>query len=64
MQGYDPDALYAKWQDAMHADAKARADANGTSEAYEYGRMMKQLEKGASKAKGKRALGSAPKIKR
>lgn len=64
VQGYDPDALYGKWQDAMHADAKAKAEANGTSESYEYDKMMKQLEKGASKAKGKRALGAAPKIKR
>lgn len=64
VQGYDPDALYAKWQDAMHADAKARAEANGTSESEEYDKMIRQLEKGASKAKGRRALGAAPKIKR
>lgn len=58
VQGYDPAKYYAQWKDAMYADAQERADKNGTTESEEYDKLIKQLEKGASKAKGRRALGN------
>ena len=58
VQGYDPAKYYEQWKDAMYAEAQERADKNGTTESEEYDKLIKQLEKGASKAKGRRALGN------
>lgn len=56
VQGYDPDALYKQWDENMDEEAKRRAELHGTTTEAERSKMMKQLEKGASKAKGRRAL--------
>lgn len=50
-EGYDPDAEYVRWQDAMRADAEGRASRNGTSVDEELEIIRRNLEKSAERAR-------------
>lgn len=54
VQGYDPKAIYDQWQDAIDAKAAERAERNGTSEAEERERIMRQYGDAAIRAKRSR----------
>lgn len=54
VEGYDPRALYGRWQDAIDAKAKERAERNGTTEAEERRKIMETYERAASNAKRRR----------
>lgn len=55
-QGYDPDAYYNKWQDAIDAEAKESAERKGTSVEAERKRIMGYYEASARNAKAKAKL--------
>ena len=57
VEGYDPQAIYDRWQDAIDAKAKERAERNGTSVSEEraaimaaYGRAAKNAKKAGRKS--------------
>lgn len=54
VEGYDPKAIYDQWQDAIDAKAAERAERNGTSEAEERERIMRQYGDAARRAKRSR----------
>lgn len=54
VEGYDPNAIYDQWQDAIDAKAAERAERNGTSEAEERERIMRQYGDAARRAKRSR----------
>lgn len=54
VEGYDPDAIYDQWQDAITAKAAERAERNGTTEADELKHIMSQYGEAARRAKRKR----------
>ncbi len=54
VEGYDPDALYNDWQDAVDEKAARRAEKNGTSAEDEREKIMQAYEKSASNAKLKK----------
>ena len=51
VEGYDPQAVYDRWQDAIDAKAKERAERNGTSESEEYAKIMQGYGRAARNAK-------------
>lgn len=51
VEGYDPKAIYGRWQDAIDAKAKERAERNGTTEADERKKILAAYERSASNAK-------------
>lgn len=51
VEGYDPEAIYDQWQDAINAKAAERAERNGTSEAGELRKIMDAYGAAAAKAK-------------
>ena len=54
VQGYDPQAVHKRWQEAIDAEAKERAERNGTSIADERQRIMDRYKRAASNARAKR----------
>lgn len=54
VEGYDPDALYDKWQGAIDAKAEERAERNGTTVEDERNRIMKSYGDAAKRAKKRR----------
>ena len=54
VEGYDPEAIYDQWQDAIKAKAAERAERNGTSEADEMKHIMSQYGEAARRAKRNR----------
>ena len=54
VEGYDPDALYDKWQGAIDAKAEERAERNGTTVDEERSRIMKSYGDAAKRAKKRR----------
>ena len=53
VEGYDPDAIYDRWQAALDEKAAARALRNGTTEAEEYARIMRSYGESAKAAKAR-----------
>lgn len=51
VEGYDPRAIYGRWQDAIDTKAKERAERNGTTEADERKKILAAYERSASNAK-------------
>ena len=51
VEGYDPRAIYGRWQDAIDAKAKERAERNGTTEADERAAIMAAYQRSATNAK-------------
>lgn len=49
--GYDPDAIYRRWGDVVDAEAREKAEKNGTTVDQEKSKIYKRLEEGARKAK-------------
>ena len=49
--GYDPSALYDRWQESIDAKAKERAERNGTDEADERAAIMDSYRRSASNAR-------------
>lgn len=49
--GYDPSAIYDRWQGVMDAEAREKAKKNGTTVDQEKSKIYKRLEEGARKAK-------------
>lgn len=54
VEGYDPDALYDDWQDAVDAKAAKRAEKNGTDPADERQKIMDAYAEAAKKSKAKK----------
>lgn len=50
VEGYDPEAIYDKWQEEMTATAEARAEKNGTTVDEERKKIYAQLSESAKKA--------------
>ena len=57
VEGYDTQAIYDRWQDAIDAKAKERAERNGTTVSEEraaimaaYGRAAKNAKKAGRKS--------------
>lgn len=50
VEGYDPEAIYDKWQEEMTATAEARAKKNDTTVEEERKKIYAQLKKSAEKA--------------
>lgn len=44
VEGYDPDALYGKWSEAVDREAAARAEENGTDEADEKRKLLEAMQ--------------------
>lgn len=61
VEGYDPAAIARQWSETVDETARARAERNGTTEAEERKKIIKSLEAGASRAKGRRNLRAAEK---
>lgn len=55
VQGYDPQAVYKRWQEAIDAEAKERAEGNGTTEAEERQKIMDAYERSAANAKKRKS---------
>lgn len=53
VEGYDPDAIYERWQDAIDAKAKERAERNGTTEAEERQKIMDGYKRSAANARSR-----------
>jgi hypothetical protein len=53
VEGYDPAAIFDRWQDAIDAKAAQRAERNGTDEADERKRIMEAYERSATNARKK-----------
>lgn len=53
VEGYDPEAIYDQWQDAIKAKSAERAERNGTTEADEMRKIMDAYGASAAKAKGR-----------
>ena len=51
VEGYDPQAIYDRWQDAIDAKAKERAERKGTTEADERAAIMAAYGRAAKNAK-------------
>lgn len=51
VEGYDPEAIYDKWQEEMTATAEARAERNGTTVAEERKKIYDQLHAASKRAK-------------
>ena len=51
VEGYDPQAIYDRWQDAIDAKAKERAERNGTSVSEERAAIMSAYGRAAKNAK-------------
>lgn len=51
VQGYDPQAIYDRWQASIDATAAERAERNGTTEAEERRKIIATYERAASNAK-------------
>lgn len=51
VEGYDPSAIFDRWQDAIDAKAKERAERNGTTEEEERKKILATYERSASNAK-------------
>ena len=51
VQGYDPQAIYDRWQASIDATAAERAERNGTTEAEERQKIIATYERAASNAK-------------
>ena len=51
VEGYDPQAIYDRWQDAIDAKAKERAERKGTTEAEERAAIMAAYGRAAKNAK-------------
>lgn len=51
VEGYDPQAVYDRWQDAMDAKAKERAERNGTTVSEERAAIMAAYGRAAKNAK-------------
>ena len=51
--GYDPQALYDRWQEGVDLKASERAERNGTSEAEERAKIMAQYQASSKRAKQK-----------
>lgn len=49
--GYDPRALYDRWQESIDAKAKERAERNGTSESEERKKIIDAYERSSANAK-------------
>jgi hypothetical protein len=49
--GYDPSALYDRWQESIDAKAKERAERNGTSESEERKKIIDAYERSSANAK-------------
>ena len=47
VEGYDPDELHRRWQDAIDEKAAERAERNGTTEAEERSRIIASYERSA-----------------
>lgn len=60
LQGYDPQAMYDRWQAVIDDEAKKRAERKGTSEDEErkaiMGAYRRSAESAKAKARGRRAL--------
>lgn len=54
VEGYDPEAEYRRWQDAIDTKAKERAERNGTTEAEERQKIMDTYERAASNTRARR----------
>jgi hypothetical protein len=54
VEGYDTRALHDRWQEAIDAKARERAERNGTTEADERRKIMEAYERAASNAKRRR----------
>lgn len=54
VEGYDPKALYKRWQEAIDTEAKERAERNGTTVAEERQRIMDRYKRAASNARARR----------
>ena len=51
VEGYDPRSIYDRWQDAIDAKARERAERKGTSESEEYAKIMQSYGRAARNAK-------------
>ena len=51
VEGYDPQAIYDRWQDAIDAKAKERAERNGTTVSEERAAIMAAYGRAAKNAK-------------
>ena len=51
VEGYDPQAIYDRWQDAIDAKAKERAERNGTTASEERAAIMAAYGRAAKNAK-------------
>ena len=51
VEGYDTQEIYARWQDAVDAKARERAERNGTSESEEYAKIMQGYGRAARNAR-------------
>jgi len=54
VEGYDPDEIYDRWQEAIDAKAKERAERHGTTEAEERQKIMDTYKRSAANAKARR----------
>ena len=54
VEDYDPRSIYDRWQDAIDAKAKERAERNGTTEGAELSRIMRGYGNAAKAAKQRR----------
>ena len=55
VEGYDTQEIYDRWQDAIGAKAKERAERNGTDESDEYAAIMAGYGRAATRAKKSRS---------
>lgn len=54
VQGYDPRSIYDRWQDAIDAKARERAERNGTTVSEERAAIMRDYGEAAKTAKQRR----------
>lgn len=54
VEGYDPKAIYKRWQEAIDAEAKERAERNGTPIAEERQKIMDRYKRAADNARVRR----------
>ena len=57
VEGYHPAKIAQQWSDNIWAKAEARAQASGRTAEEEHAAIIRQLEEGANRAKGRRAAG-------
>ena len=51
VEGYDPQAIYDRWQDAIDGKARERAERKGTTESEERAAIMRAYGDAAKRAK-------------